>query len=1002
MYTNFRLRFWFGLGLSLCLLTTALADEADDAYAVATGHYSNGRWALAEQEFSRFLQQYPDHSQSVTATLFLAESQVQQGKHSTAKGGFQQFLGLAPEHRFAGHATFRIAEASHLLGDAKTAGAQLEAFCRRYPDDPMNAYALNYLGAIALSSDDSEQARRWYTEAVRRFPDGPLIDESRFGLARAMELQGEHESALVVYRIVVASGGRLADDAQLQIGISHYNRRQYTKAIEAFAATVGNFPDSDRLAAAKHWLGMSHIARGEWIAAVKALTDAAESFPTHELTGPTLFWLGEAYRHLEDTERALHCYRAVSKEWSDCPWADASLLAETRIQLADQRHEEVNRLADEFARSHSESPLAAEVQRVWSRSLLKQRRYEDAIAVLSELVADELIPSDDAEQRIAPGVVSAGESALRGTDWYYLGIACLGAEQPELALDALARVRPGPDEQALREGLWVAKATALLAADQCAEAIDPLMQYLAVQPNGAEATKCRIHLMVALARSGRLDDALQAQNVLTDTDRAHASYLPAVQRVAEAAYEAGRYDAATRLFRILTRETSPPEIAAHGWSGLGWACFSSGDLESATGAFGKLVSLYPDSKLAPEAAMMQAKAYEKMDRPEEASDAYDVVSTAFAAQDHAAEALFENARLKEQLGDKAQAVDDLKRIVDDHAEFGQMDSVLYQLAWLLMDLGRSDEAVARFQQLADGYPSSVYRTDALYRLAEHAARAQQTVQAVQLLDQIIQAKGTPEILVHALYLKGQLAASQQRWPDVVAPMQTLIDEFPNSPLAQPARYWVAESLFQQGDRDLAFQWFSELQEISKDDQEGWMAMVALRRAQILTARKQWRLAYDAANSIKQRFPGFRQQYEADYVSGRCLAMQAKFSEARARFEEVIRSPEGGGTETAAMAQWMIGESYMHQQKYDEALRAFYRVESLFAYPHWRAAALLQAGKCHAIQGEDEQAEKLFAQVVGEHAESPFAEEAAQRLQRLDANGMEHERRDRLGLKTLDL
>jgi TolA-binding protein len=403
-----------------------------------------------------------------------------------------------------------------------------------------------------------------------------------------------------------------------------------------------------------------------------------------------------------------------------------------------------------------------------------------------------------------------------------------------------------------------------------------------------------------------------------------------------------------------------------------------------------LVSLHPNSELAGEAAMMLAKAYEKLDRPEEASKAYDVVSTSFAARDQAAAALLEGARLKEQLGDKIAAAGNLQRIVDEHATFEEMDSVLYQLAWLLSDLERPDEAVARFQQLIDGYPSSPYRVDALYRLAEHAARSQQTGRAMQLLDEVILAKGTPELLSHALYLKGQLAASQARWPDVAEPMQSLLDDFPNSPLARPARYWVAEALFQQGQHDSALQWFRELEELSADDREDWMAMVALRQAQILAAREQWRPAYDMADSIKQRFPGFRQQYEADYVSGRCLAMQAKFSEARARYEEVIRSPEGGGTETAAMAQWMIGETYMHQQKYEEALRAFYRVESLFAYPHWRAAAQLQAGKCHAIQGEREQAEKLFAQVTGEYADTPFAEEAARRLKNLDTTLATHE------------
>jgi TolA-binding protein len=83
-----------------------------------------------------------------------------------------------------------------------------------------------------------------------------------------------------------------------------------------------------------------------------------------------------------------------------------------------------------------------------------------------------------------------------------------------------------------------------------------------------------------------------------------------------------------------------------------------------------------------------------------------------------------------------------------------------------------------------------------------------------------------------------------------------------------------------------------------------------------------------------------------------------------------------------MAQWMIGECYMHQEKYDEAIKAYHRVESLFDYPHWQAAALLQAGICHELKGESAEATKLFDQLIKQHPETTFAAEAAERLQQL--------------------
>ncbi|NQU24695.1 MAG: hypothetical protein HQ567_25720, partial [Candidatus Nealsonbacteria bacterium] len=40
----------------------ARADEADDQYAIAAGHYGQGRWKMAVEEFRKFLDGFPNHA----------------------------------------------------------------------------------------------------------------------------------------------------------------------------------------------------------------------------------------------------------------------------------------------------------------------------------------------------------------------------------------------------------------------------------------------------------------------------------------------------------------------------------------------------------------------------------------------------------------------------------------------------------------------------------------------------------------------------------------------------------------------------------------------------------------------------------------------------------------------------------------------------------------------------------------------------------------------------
>jgi TolA-binding protein len=160
-------------------------------------------------------------------------------------------------------------------------------------------------------------------------------------------------------------------------------------------------------------------------------------------------------------------------------------------------------------------------------------------------------------------------------------------------------------------------------------------------------------------------------------------------------------------------------------------------------------------------------------------------------------------------------------------------------------------------------------------------------------------------------------------------------------------------------------------------------MVPLRRAQVLAQQRQWPEARAMAEKIRAAYPDFAQQYEADYVIGRALAAQADFDGARAAYGKVIQSATGGKTETAAMAQWMIGETYFHQENYEAALREYLRVEILYAYPRWQAAALLQAGKCQELLRHPAEAVQLYARLIKLGGDTDFSKEGAARMRALE-------------------
>jgi cellulose synthase operon protein C len=173
------------VGAALTPATAARADQADDRFAVAAGHYDRQQWKLAVEEFQAFLQTYPDDRRANQCVFFLGEALLQVGKFDDARERFRQYADREPEGKHVRAALFRAGEAAYLTGKFDAAKPDLEAFLAKYPGDRLGAYALPYLGDIASAGNDAAAAG-YFRDGLARFPDGAMQDDCRCGLARAL------------------------------------------------------------------------------------------------------------------------------------------------------------------------------------------------------------------------------------------------------------------------------------------------------------------------------------------------------------------------------------------------------------------------------------------------------------------------------------------------------------------------------------------------------------------------------------------------------------------------------------------------------------------------------------------------------------------------------------------------------------------------------------------------------------------------------------------------
>ena len=308
------------------------------------------------------------------------------------------------------------------------------------------------------------------------------------------------------------------------------------------------------------------------------------------------------------------------------------------------------------------------------------------------------------------------------------------------------------------------------------------------------------------------------------------------------------------------------------------------------------------------------------------------------------------------------------------------DEAIYQLAWINNDIGDSTSAARRFEELSTDHTSSRFWVDATYRVADEAFRCGQYEKAEQVLTRLLAREIPNEVKSRSLHLKGQIAAKAKNWPLVGETMTQLMASTTDKSMRAKGSYWLAESLYQRKEYEHSANVFSQL--ISKNEvvSEKLAPWIKLRHAQCLAHIEKWNLALSGADAGLKQHPNFNFKYEFDFIRGRALAAQGRLIDARAAYEKVIKSPQGDSTETAAIAQWRIGETYFHQQEYKQAIAAYYKVDSLFAYKKWRAAALMQAGKCQEHLGNWKHAIKLYKQIVTDFASSEYAPDAGKRME----------------------
>ncbi|MEK6249479.1 MAG: tetratricopeptide repeat protein [Planctomycetales bacterium] len=495
-------------------------------------------------------------------------------------------------------------------------------------------------------------------------------------------------------------------------------------------------------------------------------------------------------------------------------------------------------------------------------------------------------------------------------------------------------------------------------------------------------------LVLEYASEGDFESARTAMDMwqtMVGADGLDQQILSATAHVAQ---QAGQVDWSNSLYQLLVDTADDADGRSRGLRNLAAAQIESGELAEAVSTLTRLVGILQEDEEKSATNFLLAATLQKMNRTTEALESFRSIEQRWPNSQEAARALYQAALLLESQDKKQEAAEIYQRLVDrpvsENWTVSDKCAVLYRFAWTLQDLGQSAQSVKQFLQLHENHRESEYWSDATYRVALRAMESGEYQKVRTILAGILDRDKNSALRPHALYLDARAAQKITGWQGMQPPLRQLLSACEDKALRLTALYWLAESAYQLKQYNQAKPRFVDLMERRLELPEKYHAAVLLRSAQLRATRGKWQETRQLCDQIRKDYPGYEKNDEVHYLLGRCHLNSAEFDLARQEFRQASPVDKAATTETAAMAAWMIGESYMHQQEYEQALSAYFRVDALYPFPRWQAAALLQAAKSYQQLDRPQEAIKLFQQIQDKYPTTVFGKDAGEQLQAIKA------------------
>ena len=219
--------------------------ESDD-FSYALKLYNEGFFDIAAQQFSLFVNKYPESEQLPDAKYYLGLSLFNVKDYENARVEFQSMAVSFPDNKRAPEAWLKVGQSYEKLGKMEDAARAYETVKVLYPKDPNAPEALFNAAQIYFRIRAYDKAELVLQDFLDRYPESSNYPDGRLLYANLQMEKGNYDQAYKEFDKVLKSGANNDVQAKAYLGLGrfYFKLGQMSRAREQFETILSKYKTS--------------------------------------------------------------------------------------------------------------------------------------------------------------------------------------------------------------------------------------------------------------------------------------------------------------------------------------------------------------------------------------------------------------------------------------------------------------------------------------------------------------------------------------------------------------------------------------------------------------------------------------------------------------------------------------------------------------------------------------------------------------------------------------